>query len=133
MKRPLPLRSVLAVVAVLVVSVTAAAAPAPDGKLDRALLAARHGGSERVIVRTTKVLDGKGNGRTSDVSRALEFAITNRALFGIGVVNLSLGHPVFVRPADDPLVQASDDNIVWSNLSDDNIVWGMAGVLGGLR
>ena len=42
-----------------------------------------------------KVLDGNGGGRTSDVIRAIEFAIANKNLFGIGIINLSLGHPIF--------------------------------------
>jgi serine protease AprX len=53
-----------------------------------------------------KVLDRKGSGRTSDVINALEFAVANRARFGIKVVNLSLGHPVYEPAATDPLVQA---------------------------
>lgn len=53
-----------------------------------------------------KVLDRKGAGRTSDVIRALEFAVANRDRFGIKVVNLSLGHPIFEPAATDPLVEA---------------------------
>src|SRR5688500_14368741 len=53
-----------------------------------------------------KVLDKTGAGRTSDVIRAIEFAIANRAKYGIDIINLSLGHPIF-EPADtDPLVRA---------------------------
>jgi serine protease AprX len=53
-----------------------------------------------------KVLDSNGMGRTSDVIRALEFAVANRRVLDIDVINLSLGHPVFEPAASDPLVQA---------------------------
>ncbi len=53
-----------------------------------------------------KVLDKNGGGKTSDVIRAIEFAIANKAFFGIDIINLSLGHPIFEPSATDPLVQA---------------------------
>jgi serine protease AprX len=53
-----------------------------------------------------KVLDGKGTGKTSDVINAVEFAIANKSRFGINVINLSLGHPIYEPAASDPLVQA---------------------------
>ena len=53
-----------------------------------------------------KVLDRNGAGFTSDVIRALEFAIANRDRFKIRIVNLSLGHPIYESAATDPLVQA---------------------------
>lgn len=53
-----------------------------------------------------KVLNKLGKGRTSDVITALEFAVSNRVRLNIQVVNLSLGHPIFARAADDALVQA---------------------------
>ena len=53
-----------------------------------------------------KVLDSKGQGTTDNVVRAIEFAITNRHLLGINVLNLSLGHPIYEPAATDPLVQA---------------------------
>lgn len=53
-----------------------------------------------------RVLDKKGSGRTSNVIAALEFAVANRNRFGIKVVNLSLGHPIYESAASDPLVQA---------------------------
>ncbi len=53
-----------------------------------------------------KVLDARGQGTTSDVIRALEFAMANKAALGIDVVNLSLGHPIYESAATDPLVQA---------------------------
>jgi serine protease AprX len=53
-----------------------------------------------------RVLDKKGSGRTSNVIAALEFAVANKSRFGIKVVNLSLGHPIYESAASDPLVQA---------------------------
>ena len=53
-----------------------------------------------------KVLDSAGAGRTSDVIRAIEFAIANRHTYGIDIINLSLGHPIFEPAASDPLVRA---------------------------
>ena len=42
-----------------------------------------------------KVLDKNGAGYTSDVIRAVDFAVANRVSLGIQVINLSLGHPIF--------------------------------------
>ena len=53
-----------------------------------------------------KVLDKTGAGFTSDVVRAIDFAVANRAALGIDVINLSLGHPITQPAATDPLVQA---------------------------
>jgi serine protease AprX len=53
-----------------------------------------------------KALDGNGAGYTSDVIRAIDFAVANRAKWGIHIINLSLGHPIFEPAATDPLVQA---------------------------
>ena len=53
-----------------------------------------------------KALDQKGAGKTSDVINALEFAVANKSRFGIRVINLSLGHPIFESAVTDPLVQA---------------------------
>ncbi|MBI4263872.1 MAG: S8 family serine peptidase [Acidobacteria bacterium] len=53
-----------------------------------------------------KVLDALGQGYSSDVIAALDFAVTNRAALGIDVINMSLGHPIFEPAATDPLVQA---------------------------
>jgi serine protease AprX len=53
-----------------------------------------------------KVLDASGAGRTSDVIKAIEYIVANRARLNVHVVNLSLGHPIYARAADDPLVQA---------------------------
>jgi serine protease AprX len=53
-----------------------------------------------------RVLDRNGAGRTSDVVAALQFAVANRAAFGIRIINLSLGHPIYESAVTDPLVQA---------------------------
>lgn len=53
-----------------------------------------------------QALDGNGVGYTSDVINAINFAIANKKAFGIDVLNLSLGHPVYEPAATDPLVQA---------------------------
>ena len=53
-----------------------------------------------------KVLDANGAGQTSDVINAIDFAIANKGKFGLRVINLSLGRPVFESYLDDPLDQA---------------------------
>jgi serine protease AprX len=53
-----------------------------------------------------KVLDKNGSGWTSDVIRAVDFAVANREALGIHVINLSLGHPIYEPAGSDPLVQA---------------------------
>ena len=53
-----------------------------------------------------RVLNNVGNGSTSDVIAAINFAIANKSALGIDILNLSLGHPVFEAAATDPLVQA---------------------------
>src|SRR5262249_59057696 len=53
-----------------------------------------------------KVLDQTGAGYTSDVIRAVDFAVANRSALGIDVINLSLGHPILEPASTDPLVQA---------------------------
>jgi serine protease AprX len=53
-----------------------------------------------------KVLGADGSGLSSDVIRAIDFAIEHKAKFGLRVINLSLGRPVFESYADDPLCQA---------------------------
>jgi serine protease AprX len=53
-----------------------------------------------------RVLDKKGAGKTTSVIAALEFAVSNKTKFGIRVVNLSLGHPIYESAATDPLVRA---------------------------
>jgi serine protease AprX len=53
-----------------------------------------------------KVLDGTGQGTTSDVIKAIEYVTANHDRLQVQIVNLSLGHPIFARAKDDPLVQA---------------------------
>jgi subtilisin family serine protease len=53
-----------------------------------------------------RVLNSNGSGSTSHVIKAIEWAIANRAEYGIDIMNLSLGHPIFEAAASDPLVQA---------------------------
>ena len=53
-----------------------------------------------------RVLDNAGRGTTSDVIAAVEWSIDHKDEYGIKVLNLSLGHPVFEPAANDPLVQA---------------------------
>ena len=58
----------------------------------------------RLIV--LKVLDENGQGRTSDVISAIEYATANKDQLGIEIINLSLGHPIYEPAETDPLVQA---------------------------
>jgi serine protease AprX len=58
-----------------------------------------------------KVLDKKGSGRTSDVISALEFVVANKSTFGVRVVNLSLGHPIYESAKTDPLVIAVENAV----------------------
>ncbi|MCC6992038.1 MAG: S8 family serine peptidase, partial [Acidobacteria bacterium] len=53
-----------------------------------------------------RVLNNIGAGLTSNVINAIQWAIANKAAYGIDVINLSLGHPIFEPAATDPLVQA---------------------------
>lgn len=67
----------------------------------------RYGGvAPGVKLLALKVLDKRGAGKTSDVIRALEFAVANRTRFNIRIVNLSLGHPIYESAKTDPLVAA---------------------------
>ena len=58
-----------------------------------------------------KVLNKKGDGMTSAVIQALEFAVQNRERYNISVINLSLGHPIYEPAATDPLVQAVESAV----------------------
>ena len=53
-----------------------------------------------------KVLKADGSGDTSNVIAAIDWTIEHRAEYGIRIINLSLGHPVFESYRDDPLCQA---------------------------
>jgi serine protease AprX len=67
---------------------------------------AYHGLAPKVKFVILKVLDKNGAGYTSDVIRAIDFAVANKSSLGVDVINLSLGHPIFEPAASDPLVQA---------------------------
>jgi serine protease AprX len=53
-----------------------------------------------------KVLDATGQGKTSDVIKAIEFVIANKSHLNVQIINLSLGHEILAPAKDDPLVQA---------------------------
>ena len=57
------------------------------------------------------MLDDNGKGTTSDVLRALEFAVANRSALNLHVINLSLGHVIYESAATDPLVQAVENAV----------------------
>jgi serine protease AprX len=57
---------------------------------------------------SVRVLDGTGRGLSSDVLAGLQWILDNKNQYGIRVVNLSLGHPVYEPVSVDPLVQAVD-------------------------
>ena len=65
-----------------------------------------HGLAPKVKFAVFKVLDGTGAGYTSDVIRAIDFAVANRSILGIDIINLSLGHPIYEPAGTDPMVQA---------------------------
>src|SRR4051794_19362466 len=60
-----------------------------------------------VRIANLRVLGADGSGKTDAVIDAIEWAIANRERYGIRVINLSLGHPVFESYRDDPLCQAA--------------------------
>jgi serine protease AprX len=57
---------------------------------------------------SVRVLDGEGSGRTSDMLAGLQWILDHKDEYGIRVLNLSLGHPVYEAAEVDPLVQAVD-------------------------
>jgi serine protease AprX len=57
---------------------------------------------------SVRVLDDLGRGLTSDVLAGLQWILDNKGAYGIRVVNVSLGHPVFEPASVDPLVEAVD-------------------------
>jgi serine protease AprX len=67
---------------------------------------AYHGLAPKVKFVILKVLDKNGAGYTSNVIRAIDFAVANRSSLGVDIINLSLGHPIYEPAASDPLVQA---------------------------
>jgi serine protease AprX len=55
---------------------------------------------------SVRVLDGQGSGRTSNMLAGLQWILDHKDQYGIRVLNLSLGHPVYEAAEVDPLVQA---------------------------
>ena len=53
-----------------------------------------------------KVLDSTGQGKTSDVIKAIEYIVANKTKLNVQIINLSLGHPIYAPAKYDPLVQA---------------------------
>jgi len=53
-----------------------------------------------------RVLDKNGSGSVTTVLSGLQWAVANKAKYHIGVINLSLGHPVGESYKTDPLCQA---------------------------
>ena len=55
---------------------------------------------------SVRVLDESGRGYTSGMLAGLNWVLEHKDQYGIRVINLSLGHPVFEPAENDPLVQA---------------------------
>jgi serine protease AprX len=64
------------------------------------------GSAPGVSLIDVRVLGSTGVGYTSDVIAGIDWAVANRAKYGIRVINLSLGHAVTEPSAIDPLCQA---------------------------
>jgi serine protease AprX len=62
--------------------------------------------AKEVKLISLRVLDANGAGTTSNVIRAVQWAIDHRVSKSIDIINLSLGHPIYESVATDPLVQA---------------------------
>jgi len=56
-----------------------------------------------------RVLDDMGRGSSSTMLAALQWVLEHKDQYGIRVLNLSLGHPVYESADVDPLVQAVDE------------------------
>ncbi len=67
-----------------------------------------YGIARNVNLVNVRVLDGTGAGVASNVIAGLQWCITNKALYKIGVINLSLGAPVTQSYKTDPLCQAAE-------------------------
>jgi serine protease AprX len=57
---------------------------------------------------SVRVLNDQGQGRTSDMLAGLQWILDHKDAYGIRVLNLSLGHPIYEAAEVDPLVQAVD-------------------------
>jgi serine protease AprX len=64
------------------------------------------GSAPSVKLIDVRVLGSRGSGRTSDVIAGIDWAIANRLVYNIRVINLSLGHAVTEPSLTDPLCQA---------------------------
>jgi len=76
----------------------------------------RSSGAYRGVAReadlvSVRVLDHEGAGTTSGVIAGLEWIMAHRAEYGIQVVSMSLGHPIYEPAEKDPLVLAVE--AVW--------------------
>src|ERR1051325_3712810 len=65
-----------------------------------------YGVAPGALIISLKVLDAKGNGKVSAAIQAIDFAIANKALYNIKIINLSLGTLATQSYKDDPLDQA---------------------------
>ena len=63
-------------------------------------------GARRLVREPARARTASGVGSTSNVIKALQWAVANKATYGIDIINLSLGHPIYEPAATDPLVQA---------------------------
>src|SRR5262249_5978197 len=61
-------------------------------------------GADLLVLR---VLNGQGQGSVSDVIRAIDYAVANRARFHLRVINLSIGAAVLESYDTDPLTLAA--------------------------
>lgn len=64
------------------------------------------GSAPKVHFIDVRVLGSNGIGYTSDVIAGIDWAIANKRRYNIGVINLSLGHPIAEPAATDPLCHA---------------------------
>lgn len=55
-----------------------------------------------------KVLDKHGSGRLSDIIKGVQWAVDNKDVYGIDIINMSLGGPGFASYKDDPVAQSVD-------------------------
>jgi serine protease AprX len=70
--------------------------------------ATRHGVAPGAALVGLKVLDCNGNGADSDIVAAVDWAIANKATWGIRVMNLSIGCPVLNPQAGCPVSNGLD-------------------------
>lgn len=64
--------------------------------------------ADGVYLVNVRVLDAYGQGTVSSVIAGIQWTVQNAAKFKIRIINLSLGHPVNVPSASDPLCQACE-------------------------